>query len=157
MCQTAISTIDNVADWFLAKAPMSPKKLQKMLYYAYSWTLSLTNDDSSNLQNRLFDDEFEAWVHGPVNRHIYEEYRDHGFQDIVKNVQNIQQFPEEIEDILNQVVEVYGNYTGNQLESITHQENPWKNARKGYGPLDHCEEVIDDQSIYNCYASRVTG
>ncbi len=29
--------IEDVANWFLAKDEMSKKKLQKLLYYAYSW------------------------------------------------------------------------------------------------------------------------
>ncbi|EGE9348465.1 hypothetical protein IBL91_003145, partial [Listeria monocytogenes] len=59
-------TADQVADWFLCRKAMTPKKLQKMLYYAYAWTLTLTNDNPDDLKNKLFPEKFEAWVHGPV-------------------------------------------------------------------------------------------
>lgn len=57
---------------------MTPKKLQKMLYYCYSWHLALTaenGDVDEILSSRLFDAKFEAWAHGPVIREIYLEYK----------------------------------------------------------------------------------
>ena len=66
--------VSKVANFYLSKQSMSPKKLQKILYYAYAWTLALLNDDEEHLNNRLFDSKFEAWVHGPVNREIYNRF-----------------------------------------------------------------------------------
>lgn len=43
-----------------------------MVYYA--WTLTLMNDTSSNLSNKLFYDNIEAWVHGPVIGSVYMKY-----------------------------------------------------------------------------------
>ena len=33
-------TVSNVAKWFLSKESMTPKKLQKIVYYAYAWFLT---------------------------------------------------------------------------------------------------------------------
>lgn len=142
-----------IAHWFLNKESMSPKRLQKLLYYAYSWVLTLTNDDDNELENRLFDDKFEAWVHGPVLRDIYNEYRKYGYNDINKYDGDLPKFSSEIQDILNQVWDVYGNFSADQLESLTHQEYPWKNARKGLSPVEASDNVIDDKDIFNCYGS----
>ena len=51
-------TYDEVADWFLSKGEgkISPKKLQKLVYYAYAWTLTLLNDSAEKLTNKLFYD-----------------------------------------------------------------------------------------------------
>ncbi len=42
----------------------TPMKLQKLCYYAQSWSLAW--DDAP-----LFDQDFEAWVHGPVNPELF--------------------------------------------------------------------------------------
>lgn len=148
---------NDVADWFLAKGKgtISPKKLQKLVYYAYAWTLTLLNDSVENLNIKLFDDvKFEAWVHGPVIRSLYSEYADFGFNPI--NVQKESpQFTEDIEDILNQVWDIYSSYTADELESMTHQELPWKNARKGLSPLDSSSNYISDEDMFKCYIQRV--
>lgn len=150
-------TYNDVANWFLAKGDgkISPKKLQKLVYYAYAWSLTLMNDSADNLKNKLFKDaEFEAWVHGPVIHDLYKEYAEYGFSPITKKVEE-PAFTEDVEDILNQVREAYGKFSANELESMTHQESPWKNARKGLLPLDSSSKAISDKDIFNCYIQRV--
>jgi len=149
--------VEDVIKWFLSKSEMTPKKLQKLLYYAYSWYLTLQNESSDNLENRLFDEEFEAWVHGPVIYKVYNQYRDRGYKPIEQFNGEVPKFDEDTEDILEQVWEVYGKYNGNELETITHQEAPWLNARKGYQPLDRCTEVIKDKDIFEYYIQRIQG
>lgn len=147
--------LEDVIDWFLARDYMSPKKLQKLLYYAYAWTITLQNEDTENLENKLFDEKFEAWVHGPVIPSVYQEYRKYGYNNITERPEENVVFDEEIEDILNQVWTEYGHYTGNQLESITHQEDPWKIARGDCSPLERCNTIISDESIFNYYIRNV--
>ncbi|EAF2349116.1 DUF4065 domain-containing protein [Listeria monocytogenes] len=149
-------TAKDLANWFLAHESMTPKKLQKMLYYAYAWTLTLTNEKEDDLRNKLFPDKFEAWVHGPVIPEIYQEYKEYGYTNIPKCESEINIDNKDIESILNQVMSVYGKFDGNELESITHQEEPWISARIGYGPLDTCNKVIDDVIMYNTYIERVS-
>lgn len=148
-------SVDHVISWFLSKDSMSPKKLQKLLYYAYAWTLTLENEDVNLLNNRLFDEKFEAWVHGPVIPKVYRRYSHFGYNDIERNEEEVPKFQEDIESTLSQVWEVYGDYTGDELESITHQESPWINARAGYRPLDRCNEIINDKDIFECYGARI--
>lgn len=146
----------DVAEWFLSKEAMSPKKIQKMIYYAYSWFLTFYNETEDNLRNRLFNDKIEAWVHGPVIPSIYHAYKDRGYTDIDKINQDLDsKFDKETLDVLNQVYEVYGGYNGNELESITHQESPWINAREGLDVLDSSNEVISDSDIFECYSARL--
>lgn len=147
-------TADQVANWFLSRSSMSPKKLQKMLYYAYAWVLTLTNDNANDLQNRLFSDKFEAWVHGPVIRSIYGKYASWGYSEINKDIES-PKFDADIEDILKQVMDVYNKFSADELESITHQEKPWQEARKGLSPLELGERSLDDKEIFNYYIKRV--
>ena len=144
---------NDVADWFLVKGKgkISSKKLQKLVYYAYAWVLTLLNDSSEELNIRLFDDaKFEAWVHGPVLRNLYAEYASYGFENIEEPKEQ-PEFVDDIQDILEQVWEVYGSYSGNQLESMTQQEVPWKNAHKDLSSLDSNSNSINDRDIFNFY------
>ncbi|MGM0804682.1 MAG: Panacea domain-containing protein [Bacillota bacterium] len=147
--------LQDVVNWFLAKESMTPKKLQKILYYAYSWTLTMENDDVSELENKLFNEKFEAWVHGPVLREVYDQFREYGYQEIPKYEGPLTTFSEDIEQVLDDVWEDYGHYTGNELESITHQEDPWINARDGYSALERCNVELTDEDIFNYYIQRV--
>lgn len=150
-----VYSADKVADWFLSKKPVSPKKLQKLVYYAYAWTLTILNDDKDHLNIRLFNDNIEAWVHGPVVPSLYAKYSNYGFNDIDVTITEVPKFQDDIEDVLNQVYEVYGDFNGNELESLTHQESPWQNARQDLSPLDASHNRISDTDIFTCYIQRV--
>lgn len=144
-----------VAKWFLSKEPMSPKKLQKMLYYAYAWTLVFHNESDDDLSNKLFDEPIEAWVHGPVIGKVYREYKPYGYREITDIPSEKPVFTEEIEDTLEQVWEAYGDLNGNELEAITHKELPWKEAREGLSPLDASNNTLKDRTIFNYYLNEM--
>lgn len=146
--------LQDVVQWFLSKGSMSPKKLQKLLYYAYSWTLTLQNEKVTDLEHKLFEEKFEAWVHGPVIPSIYNTYRIYGYNEIA-SVDEMIRFDEDTEDVLEQVWDEYGHYNGNQLESITHQEDPWKNARGDCSPIERCNTEITDDDIFSYYIQSV--
>lgn len=147
--------MNQVINWFLNKQSMSPKKLQKLLYYAYSWGLVFLNDDKDNLENKLFEANFEAWVHGPVIRSVYARYAPFKFQDIEKRDSAVEPLPEDIEDILLQVINAYGEFNGNQLENLTHSELPWIEARGNCLPMDSCQTVISDKTIFTYYLDQL--
>ncbi|MEB7436562.1 type II toxin-antitoxin system antitoxin SocA domain-containing protein [Mammaliicoccus sciuri] len=142
-----------VINWFLSKQSMSPKKLQKMLYYAQAWCVTLNNENKENIDNKLFDDKFQAWVHGPVIPKVYQEYKEFGYKDIPKINDNVT-LSEDIENLLEQVLQVYGDYSGNELENISHQEDPWRDARGTHSPLESCNEIITEESMFNYYIKQ---
>lgn len=151
--------VDKVIDFFLSKESMSPKKLQKMLYYAYAWTLALLNEDEDHLENKLFDGKFEAWVHGPVLQSVYVRYKAYGWNDIPQKADvKASDFSPEVKDVLEQVWDVYGGMNGNQLEAISHKEAPWKRARTDIPAYEASHNEISDREIfkfYNWQANRV--
>ena len=51
----------------------------------------------------------------------------------------------------------YGEFDGSQLESITHQETPWQNARGNLDEYQRCTNKIsiDDMKVY--YSSLLVG
>lgn len=125
------SAID-VARYFISKSTPGTKesvtnlKLQKLLYYAQGFHLSLNNGE------KLFEEEMQAWVHGPVVPLVYHEFKGFSFNDIY-----IQYNPSEINLttpellLLEDVWELFKFYSGKELENLTHNEEPWNNARNG--------------------------
>lgn len=141
--------IGEVAKYFLAKEPMTHKKLQKLCYYAQAWYLA-------NFGEPLMSSVFEAWVHGPVSPELYSNYRDWGWLSIHQDSSIQPQITDKrIERYLDLVYKSYGAYSGDQLETFTHQEEPWKRARKGYPPLEHCRVVISEDDMRECYKKRL--
>lgn len=152
---------ETMADWFIQKShqtgiTITPKKLQKLLYYAYAWGLVFLNETSDDLRNKLFDGSFEAWVHGPVDSEVYQEYKTYGYQSIDKVITNTIVINDEPADnILNQVWQIYGQYNADELEALTHQELPWVHARTGIDPLTATNRTIDDDVMFNFYGAKL--
>lgn len=69
-----LSAID-IAKYILTLSPMSPLKLQKLLYFSYEKFLTTTGE-------QLFKDPIYAWKHGPVVESVYEVFKGYGSQDI---------------------------------------------------------------------------
>ncbi|EMB55798.1 Panacea domain-containing protein [Streptococcus mutans] len=140
---------------------ITPKKLQKLLYYCFAWHLALTAEDNSSDElnsSRLFEATFEAWAHGPVIPEVYDKYKNYKATVIPTSglkLNTTDYLNEDELDSIKQVIEVYGNFNGNQLEFLTHNEDPWKKARKGYAPLDICKEKIDITNMYEFYSSQL--
>lgn len=121
--------IFDVAKAFLSFESMTHKKLQKLCYYAQAWYYTLFGKP-------LFDEEFQAWIHGPVCPSLYSVYKEYGWLDIEKE----ERIPpniaanKEIINLLEQVYRIYGNLSGDELERLTHSEEPWREARRGLKP-----------------------
>lgn len=146
--------LERVVNWLLSKQSMSPKKLQKLLYYAQAWSVTLLNEKSDEINNQLFPEDFEAWVHGPVVPEVYREFKEYGYRDIPKKDAKVN-LNEDVEDVLNQIMKIYGDFSGNELENISHQEEPWKATRGNTNPLERCNDVITLKSMHDYYIQRV--
>ena len=141
-----MASMYEVADWFLVHSPdVNNKKLQKLTYYAYSWFIALYNDSSTEIKEKFFPAHFEAWVHGAVEPKLYATYRKYGSAII----------PAPSEEPKKQVNEVYGKFSGNELEYICHQESAWLNARGDLPPNAPSNNLISDEDIFNCFAARL--
>lgn len=135
----------DIAHWFLSKQTMTHKKLQKLCYYAQAWFCALYDGTP------LFEAEIQAWVHGPVIYQLYPVYADYRWIDIPKYQDAIPEMPKEVTDILEAVNETYGDFTGDQLEALTHSELPWILARGDAEPWETCTNVITTQSMRKFY------
>jgi uncharacterized phage-associated protein len=133
-----MANIINVAKYLLNLAAdgnnkVNPLKLQKLLYYCEGWTLAITDKELFPKEN------FQAWVHGPVNVRTYHEFNNsYGMYDPIEAPEHAcldASVTVEQKAIIERVFEVYNQYSGSQLEEMTHAESPWLEAR-GNLPAD---------------------
>lgn len=143
-------SVFDVADWFLTKSSMTPKKLQKLTYYAEAWSQALMK------QSLIFDTKFEAWAHGPVSPELWQKYHPYGWTEIPKKKSNLIDDPQ-AEDLLGSVWITYGNKSANELEALTHQELPWKNSRVGLDDGESSSTEISTNDMANYYLSIYSG
>ncbi|MBN2980097.1 Panacea domain-containing protein [Cohnella algarum] len=135
-------TIHDVAKTFLNMESMSPKKLQKLCFYAYSWYLYY-------FEKPLFDNRFQAWVHGPVDPSLYHTYKEFGWSAIPREatVPNVITNDAEVYEFLESLYESYGHLDADELEALTHDQIPWKRARAGLQPFQASNSPIKDKDI----------
>ena len=139
---------------------MSHLKLQKILYYVQAMHLSY-------FDAYLIEDDFEAWLHGPVSRKVYDRVKgvsklygeiafsekEWGVNTPDKQLKKI--LTDEQLELINDTIDGYSKMTSSQLENLTHSEYPWINARKGYKVEDRCEVVIEKNIIAKFYKSQI--
>ena len=144
-----------VANYFLDKAkntrrPLTPMKLQKLVYIAHGWHLAL-------FDGALIRERVQAWRWGPVIEDLYNEFKelakkpitrkahDYSFDDFVikrriPEIQFIDGDSDRTKAFLDRVWEVYSAFTATQLSRMTHKEGtPWREAAsklKAYIPQD---------------------
>ncbi len=101
---------------------ISHLKLQKLLYYCQGFALALHGAP-------LFDDTIQAWGHGPVVPDLYKEYVQHGDQPIPPEPAfDPDALSPPQRDLIDEVYEVYGQFSAWKLRNLTHQEPPWIEA-----------------------------
>lgn len=95
-------------------------KLQKMMFFSYI-------EYYDKFHNELFEDNFQAWVYGPVLPELY--YLFYKLLDTNNSFQEIKD--KEIKEVLNNVIKKYGDKNAFELVDLTHEHPAWKNARNG--------------------------
>ena len=119
----------DVARYFLLVASsleagdtISNLKMQKMLYYAQGWHFAHFNTP-------LFDDEIEAWKHGPVVRQVYNEFKKYGrdaisFDELDSFDKNTINSDEQ--EFITFVFKRLSRISAWELAELTHKESPYK-------------------------------
>jgi uncharacterized phage-associated protein len=131
----------DIANYFLSKSYAEPGesisnlKIQKLVYYAQGFYLALYGKP-------LFDDNIEAWIHGPVVPELYYQYKKFGSCaiPIIENM-DLEKYPKEVIDLLDEIYNVYGQFSAWKLRELTHSESPWINTPKIKGSVISHEEL----------------
>lgn len=118
-------------------------KLQKLLYYSQAWHLALYDTP-------LFQEEFQAWVHGPVLPSQYYRFNDFKWLPITTDV-DAPTLPAPAATHLSEILDVFGVETAVALEHMTHDEMPWKRARGSLPPHEPSRAVIEKSWMKDFY------
>lgn len=134
--------IDRVARYLLYKCEdITPLMLQKALYYIQGFSYAF-------LGEFLFQEECEAWVHGPVFKEVYLRYKDYRYEPgEEKEPFDASVFTAREKAIYDSVINSFCCYSGKVLERITHNEAPWLKARGNLPLTTYSEEVMERESL----------
>lgn len=147
----------HIADWFLSHLDtesgdtMSPLKLQKLLYYAQAWHLTLFEGEP------LFNEGIQAWRHGPVAPSQYARFADlTKYAPIPVDSYAVEEvrLNERAEALLNDISAIYGEHQASYLEKLSHSESPWIEARGGLPLYAACNNEITHRSMIDFYSKK---
>ena len=141
----------DIAVYFIERAnrtgsTISNLKLQKLVYYAQAWHLAIHGTS-------LFEEDFQAWVHGPVVPALHQEYKAFGWQPIQADASA--NLPENVLSFLDEVAQEYSDCNGYELEQMTHAEAPWNIARGDLQADVPSYAVIEKAWMKEYYGARV--
>lgn len=163
--QSSPSTAMAIANWFLKKSwdesnypACDQLKLIKLVYYAHAWHLG-------NGAGPLFNEDVEAWPHGPVIRNLYIEFKDAGRDPIKKlgtrltisdgnPIVETPQYDGPLNSYLTSVWGAYRSHTGIQLSNATHASGePWRTVADHYD-LDG-KPTIPNELIADVFRKKI--
>lgn len=100
-------------------------KLQKLLYFSQGYALR-------KLGEPIMNDEFQAWMNGPVIPDVWHNFKYFGTSNIVLNDDVIPAIiSKEVEEILDIVIDLYGGKRPYELSDLTHEKGTaWSKVRE---------------------------
>ncbi len=122
---------------------ISNLKLQKLLYYCQGFHLAINGEP-------LFNDSIEAWEHGPVVPNVYHEYKGFGSDNIpISEGADLSLVisHSEVKEVVDEVYNVYGQFSAWKLRDMTHNEPPWSETPRG--------EVISHGKLKNYFSTMI--
>lgn len=151
----SIGKADLVADYLLAYSSpasgdvMTNLKLQKLVYLAQGWHLGFYGKP-------IFEEEIQAWAHGPVCVHLYQRFKRYSWQAIppmkaMTGANPVEELGETELHVIDETWRVYGQWSARQLEDKTHSHDPWKQAYSDRPQGSQCDEVITHESMQNYF------
>lgn len=136
------------------KYGISNLKLQKVLYFIQAYFL-IEKDEP------CFDERIEAWDFGPVVPVAYHEYKMFGSTNIPtmhsylhygSNIWDVERrqygkcnLKKNDQELINNVVDMFADYSATDLVRLTHNQDPWREA---YVPYENNEITINSIKEY---------
>lgn len=142
------SKLDIVVEYLLSQCQdITHLSLQKALYYVQGFNKAFFG-------SFIFEEDCEAWVHGPVYRDIYRRYSGYCYSPIDSAEEpDVSSMPAEEKVLLDSVVKHICCYSGKTLESFTHVETPWISTRGNLPAEASTDRIISKQIIGEYFAS----
>ena len=141
-----------IARWFINRADraageaITHLKVQKLLYFSDAYHMA-------NFKS-IFDEQFQAWAHGPVVAEVWHEFKSYQW-DAIETQPAAKIKDNDLLNYLEAVYEKFGKLGAKRLEEITHEHAPWRDVR-GNLPLEaKCSAIIRKETIRDFYANRI--
>lgn len=143
-----MANVFDVAKYILKQqGKMSTWKLQKLCFYSQAWELAWT-------EKPLFSEDFQAWANGPVCPDLFHAHQGKYVVDVNDIYRgNPDALTQEQKDDINIVLNDYGKMEPYDLRELTHNEDPWKNARGNLAPMERGNAVITKAAMGEYYGS----
>lgn len=153
-----MNSIHDIADYVILHVKTEDKyaslinlKLQKLLYYIQAWSYGIN-------KRPFFKGDFEAWIHGPVNRDIYNRfnptkylYSEINIDDCIKRDITL---ASEDSEFVNFILENYLKYSAAELERLSHNEMPWIKTRGDLNVYERCDRIISPELMIEYYGEK---
>lgn len=140
-------------DWFEGRhQPVTPLKLQKMLYFCHADFLQRTG-------GALISEEFEAWRYGPVLPSVFHAFKHRAGQEIRSravqfNPANLQSsvpvahLDSSSEAVLIPIFELYAPVDAGFLSRLSHRQGgPWGEALSAFAAHQNINRRISNDLI----------
>jgi len=147
-----------VANYFVKKSfeygdPITSMKVVKLVYLAHGWYLA-------NYEEPLISDAVEAWKYGPVIQSVYDAFKKYGSDQITALANVDGEIPivkdPEICKFLDEVYDIYRDFDGIDLSTISHEENsPWDITWNSRGGRHMKHAIIPNDAIQNFYYDKL--
>lgn len=104
---------------------LTPMQLIKLVYLCHGWMLGLYG-------RPLLLENVEVWRYGPVISGLYRSVRVFRSGPVKGSLSNEKgEFGNEEKNVMDQVLEIYGRYSGIQLSRLTHAPGtPWSEMQE---------------------------
>lgn len=138
-----MTSAHDVAAYILRRrGAMTKPKLGKLLHYSQAWHVAWDDEP-------LFDEKVEAWANGPVVPAVFQ---------LAPTFTVGPMWPGDPDELtynqtetIDRVVDVYGQLEPVQLSELSMREQPWRDARKGLGPVERGDREITLDSMRTYY------
>jgi uncharacterized phage-associated protein len=117
-----------LAQWIMEEYPygdpMTHLKLQKLTFYCVGAALAFDAEDAL-----CGDVLFQPWKHGPVNKHVWLEFKKYGANELPPyNGPIARPYPSRAARPMRWALEIYGALDAWSLRQQSHLERPWIDA-----------------------------
>lgn len=142
---------------------ISPIKLQKSLYFLFAFwggMIEKSKDNSeyveydfSNYSQYLFEEQFQAWVYGPVLPEVYRKYKDID-KEVPKEYDENKLFNNDsfLKDTTNSILNDIFDVADFKLVSLAHEDLCWK-SHFDIEELTHENTIPREEIVYE-YSKR---
>ncbi|RKL68125.1 hypothetical protein CR203_06455 [Salipaludibacillus neizhouensis] len=112
---------------------LTEMKMHKLLYFAQK-------EHYRNFGQWLFDDDFEGWIHGPVNKKVRNAFKSlHEF--------DIDSLDLNEEYTIREVVHEYGKHSAGVLRNKSHDDFAYKRSRTNLSEDDPGQNIMNKEDI----------